>query len=507
MRSDHKGGCRNVRRFAAIIIAAVLVFLFISVARAQSLDWDKTFGGASSDEGECVQQTTDGGYIIVGVTRQDVLLIKTDPLGNKLWDRTFGGAGYDYGECVQQTTDGGYIIAGWTDSYGAGGRDVWLIKTDSSGNKLWDRTLGGAVNDHGYDVQQTIDGGYIIAGETWGEGAYDVLLIKTDSLGNKLWDKTFGLGRVNDHALSVQQTTDGGYIIAGGTGNTMPSGSALYNAWLIKTDSLGNKLWDKTFGEASTDDRGNSVQQTTDGGYVIAGSARGADVYLVGPHDVWLIKTDSLGNKLWDKTFGEASTDDHGNSVQQTTDGGYIIAGSILSDDGKGATWLIKTDSSGNKLWDKTFGGPSYGSSYAVGNSVQQTTDGGYIIAGETLLYGKGATDVWLIKVRSDLTQIDLVSPANMSFLESPPTFLWEPSGGQVVMFSVDASLSPTFRTRWSTWENLQLELYETSWTMPQSLWDRIPSDKPIYWRVRGVDWLYEPRTIITSDEVWSFTK
>jgi hypothetical protein len=251
------------------------------------------------------------------------------------WNKTFGGPGNDYGHSARETSDGGYVIAGSTDSYGSGSGDVWLIKTDSSGNATWDKTFGGPSEDHGYSVQQTSDGGYVIAGSTdsYGAGSGDVWLIKTDSSGNATWDKTFG-GSGVDWGHSVRQIPDGGYIIAGYTGSYGAGG----DAWLIKTDSSGNMAWNKTFG-GSGDDYGHSVQQTSDGGYVIAGST---DSYGSGNDDVWLIKADSLGNAVWDKPLGGTDSD-YGWSVQQTPDGGYIIAGYTGSYGAGGYDiWLIK---------------------------------------------------------------------------------------------------------------------------------------------------------------------
>ncbi len=373
----------------------------------QEEKWIRIFGSEGNDGGKSVQQTKDGGYIITGWTNPqsdnkeyveegDVLLVKTDTRGNVLWERAFGGEGYDCGNSVQQTKDDGYIIAGYTESYGSGSMDVWLIKTDTNGNKMWDRTFGGALDDKGYSVQQTKDGGYIIAGytESYSSGKRDVLwLIKTDEEGNMLWDNVFN-GEGIDFGYSVQQTEDGGYIIVGGI-YTLNHDIQIYSVedvWLIKTDSEGNKLWDKTFGGGGGD-LGYSVQQTRDGGYIIAGCT-GSHGYSSGLVDVWLIKTDAEGNKVWDKAFGGEGFD-YGYSVQQTRDGGYIIAGYTESYGSGGRdVWLIKTDSEGNKLWDKTFDGGGN----EEGNSVQQTKDGGYIIAGYTESYGLGREDVWLIK-------------------------------------------------------------------------------------------------------------
>jgi len=366
-----------------------------------SLEWAVTFGGSNIDVGYCVQQTTDEGYIISGYTRSygasghNIWLIKTDSTGVELWNKTFGGSSDDEGQSVQQTSDGGYIIAGWTQSYGSGSKDLWLIKTDSAGNEQWNKLFGGTYDDGATSVRQTTDGGYVISGYTssYGAGSVDAWLIKTDSLGNQEWQKPLG-GLSSDGAWCVQQTTDGGYILTGWTYSYGPG--AIGNLWLVKTDSLGNQQWNKAFGGTDVD-RGYYVSQTTDGGYIITGYT---DSFGAGLYDMWLIKTDSSGNEQWSKTFG-GSGRDYGNSVQQTYSGGYIITGYTLSyGAGNEDVWLVKTDSLGNKVWDETFGGTSSD----VGYLGQQTTEGGYIVTGHTLSYGAGVHDVWLLKIESDET-------------------------------------------------------------------------------------------------------
>ena len=391
------------------ILLMILIFLCCSIAFAQAPDtmWTKTFGGTDNDGGVSVKQTSDGGYIIAGYTNSfgagdsDIWLIRTDTSGDTLWTKTFGGSSFEAGMLVQQTIDGGIIIVGNTESLGSGGSDVWLIKTDVSGDTLWTKTFGSGQDDYGFAVQQTTDSGYVMAGFTYlfGGNHQDALLIKTNALGDTLWTKTFG-GSYDDHSYSVQQTIDGGYIITGLKGYYAGEpGSG--DIWLIKTNASGDTLWTKSFGGSSFD-AGGSVKQTSDGGYIIIGQTYS---FGAGSSDAWLIKTDVNGDTLWTKTFG-GSDSDYPTSVQQTTEAGYIIAGYTYSfGAGSDDVWLIKTNSSGDTLWTKTFGGISY--DYC--NSVYQTIDGGYILTGGTTSFGFGAgyDDVWLIKTTPDISNIE----------------------------------------------------------------------------------------------------
>ena len=409
------------KQFSALI--AVILISLSALAQPDTL-WTQAFGGIGGENGYSVQQTSDGGYIIAGRTNSygaglyDVYLIKTDENGNEQWFQPLGGYHNDGGYSVQQTSDGGYIIAGYTYSYGAGSADVYLIKTDENGNEQWSQTFGGIYHDEAWCVQQTSDGGYIIVG--WGysytAGCEDVYLIKTDENGNETWFQTLG-GSDLDEAWCVQQTSDGGYIIAGTTGSILN-----LDVYLIKTDAHGNEIWSQTFGGNDTD-WGWCVQQTSDGGYIITGYTNS---YGAGGADVYLIKTDAQGNEQWSQTFG-GSNYDYGFSVQQTSDGGYIIAGSTYCFGALGADfYLIKTNENGNESWFQIFDGSELDEAWCV----QQTSDGGYIIAGTT---GAGLSNVWLIRVESEAPP----PPITLTLTpHNPPIQI--PSGGGSFNFDLE---------------------------------------------------------------------
>jgi len=363
--------------------------------------WTRTFGGSLADCGYSVQQTFDGGYMVAGYTKSfgagmaDVYLVKTDAGGDSLWSRTYGGDSNDFGYSAQQTTEGGYVIAGWTFSE-QNYADFYMVKTDANGDSLWIRTYGGSDVDYGESVQQTTDGGYVVAGYTmsFGAGREDFYLVKTDSNGDTLWTRTYG-GEEWEEPYSVRQTSDGGYIIAGWTYKLGHS-----DVYLVKTDADGDTLWTRTYG-GNSDDEAYAVQQTSDGGYIVAGET---ESFGAGYRDVYLLKTDANGDTLWARTYG-GSEGDYSYSVHEASEGGYIIAGSTGS---FGAAlqdvYLLRTDAGGDTLWTRTYGGS--GSDYA--RCVQQTADGGYIVAGWTSSFGAGASDVWLLRVAGKRPRVSI---------------------------------------------------------------------------------------------------
>ena len=366
----------------SIIVPVANVSSISISAEVPNVEWYKK--SQTNISSPSIQQTSDGGYIITGTTSTaNIILLKVDRIGNEDWNKTYGGKKKDGGLSVQQTVDGGYIICGYTFSFGSGENDVYLIKTDMNGNEEWSKTFGGSSRDKGYCVQQTLDGGYIISGNTqsFGAGENDIYIIKTNINGNEEWNKAFG-GPNSDKGYYVQQTSDGGYIITGKID--------VNNFYLLKIDGNGTKEWDKTF-EGHC---GYSVQQTIDGGYIIVGSSQFFGTNLT---DIYLLKTDGDGNEEWNNTFGGPGLD-MGYSVQQTSDEGYIITGKA----GVGNIYILKTDKNGSKEWIRTIG--DLLGEIHVGRSIQQTSDGGYVIASSS------SDKIWLVKLSSEIEPF--VSPA-----------------------------------------------------------------------------------------------
>jgi len=351
------------------------------------LRFQRAIGTAGNDQVRDIRQTNDDGFIIAGFIdttgATNPSLVKTGATGNVQWVKTYGGSGNnEVFNSVRQTSDNGYIANGYTDSFGAGGTDAYVVKTDATGNVLWSHTFGGSGSDDSYSGQQTADGGYIIAGSYFGTDA-DLFLVKMDASGNLLWTKTIG-GTGNEFAYSVQQTNDKGYIT---TGSTTSFGAAGNDVYLVKTDSVGTVQWTKTYG-GSGDEQGNSVQQTKDGGYIIMGKSNS---FL--PNQIYIIKTDPAGDTLWTKTYKGT----YGYGIEQTTDGGYAIAGMFNVTPINGDMYLLKIDSAGNLQWAKAYGGGNPD----IGYCGRQTADGGYIVSGITTSFGAGNNDIYLVKTDS----------------------------------------------------------------------------------------------------------
>jgi len=340
--------------------------------------WAIIYGGSGYDGAYSIQQTADSGYIVAGRTDSfgsgdaDFWVFKLDAEGSVDWEKTYGGSLFDEAWSVQQTSDGGYIVAGGTESFGTGYGDLWVLKLHGDGAVDWQRTYGGGGFDKAHSIEQTVDGGYIVAGgtEVFGTGYGDLWVLKLHADGAVDWQKTYG-GDDWDEAWSVQQTSDAGYIVAGGT---YSFGEGADDLWVLKLNVDGAVDWQNTYGGGSHDS-GRSVQETSGGGYVLAGYTHS---FGTGYGDLWVLKLHADGAVEWQKTYG-GSDWDGAYAVQQTSDSGYIVAGRTESfGTGYGDLWVLKLHADGAVEWQKTYGGSDWDGAYAV----QQTSDSGYIVAG-----------------------------------------------------------------------------------------------------------------------------
>jgi hypothetical protein len=368
--------------------------------QAPQLEWSKTFGTGNSDSASCIIQTADGGFALIGTEGHGyfpstVLLVKTDAEGTVEWNKTFDDL--NRACAIVQTPDGGYAFAGACEV------GVALVKIDSVGNTQWTQNytvfFQGSNGGDPLSMVQTKDGGYAIAGACqvylYGGSQNHALLLKVDAEGSMQWSNTYG-GAGIDYARSVIQTSDGGYAIAGCTSSY---GAGDFDYWLVKTDAMGNALWNQTYGagpqtESPTslmigfpgDDEANSLAQTQDGGYALLGNS--FSFSKDNSSDAWLVKTDGLGNMQWNKTYGGAGNQ-AASCIIRTSDGGYAFAGSAPHFEGQISGfldfWLVKIDADGNIHWNQTFGGMTLsGPDSDVANWLIETSDGAFVLAGST---------------------------------------------------------------------------------------------------------------------------
>jgi predicted secreted protein len=218
-----------------------------------------------------------------------------------------------------------------------------LLHPSAFAQETWARTYGGGGADNASSIQQTTDSGFVVAGNTqsFGAGSYDFWVLKLNASGNVQWQKTYGGATTTEIANSIQQTTDGGFAVAG---RTFPSPAGGNDFWVLKLDASGNVQWQKTYGDALSE-IANSIRQTTDGGFVVAGYT---DSFGAGLSDFWVLKLDASGNVTWQKTYGGASGE-NADSIQQTADGGFVVAGTTQSFGASGDFWVLKLDASGNR--------------------------------------------------------------------------------------------------------------------------------------------------------------
>lgn len=461
------------------------------------IEWQKTIGGNSQDILGSIQQTTDGGFILAGMSDSDAngnktensngdfdcWVVKLDMTGNLVWQNTIGGIEVDQGGSIWQTTEGGYIlgsssgsnISGDKTNNSYGGYDYWIIKLNAAGGIVWQRTIGGAGDDILASIQQTTDGGYVLGGTSrsgasgnkteGGYGGGDYWILKLDSSGNIVWQNTIG-GTGEDVLSFIQQTFDGGYIISGWS-NSNADGEKSENSyggkdyWIIKLNVSGSIVWQNTIG-GSNDDYLASICQTTDAGYILGGSSdSGSSGEKLennnGDRDFWVIKIDPNGNIVWQNTIG-GSAADYLESIDQTGDGGYILGGwsrsniggdKLENNNGNSDYWIIKLNTIGNIVWQNTIGG---GGDDAL-SFIQETADGEYIlcgrsysnISGDKTEDSKGSSDYWVIKLNDD-SPPPCIQTIPLHLQTSVPittSIEWPSSGSCTVGYLLDIGTSP----------------------------------------------------------------
>lgn len=418
-----------------------------SYAQAPHIQWQKPYGGTAADDARCVRQTADSGYIIVGAAGSsngditssyggnDFWVVRTTPTGGIVWQKNYGGSLSEAASCIQVTSDGGYIVVGSCKSNDRdvtgnhGMHDIWVVKLTATGSITWQKSIGGSDVEQSHYIEQTADGGYIIAGNTASSngdvaanhGGDDIWIVKLTSTGAISWEKTFG-GSSDEAPSTIHQTADGGYIVFGQTESNDGDVSGNHGGgdyWLFKITSTGGLSWQVCLGgsgdEENAGESGNDCLQITPAGeYVVAGWSNSTDGDVTGNHgsfDYWVLKLTSTGGIIWEKSLG-GTGDDEGTSVQLTpSDGGCIVTGLASSNDGDVTgnhgvydAWIVKLSTTGTLLWQKAMGGTGPVLSDCA-NSIKPTFDSGYIVAGFSnsndgdVSGGHGQYDFWVVKL------------------------------------------------------------------------------------------------------------
>ncbi|AUC16956.1 hypothetical protein BTO06_18175 [Tenacibaculum sp. SZ-18] len=392
------------------------------------ISWQKSLGGSNTDVAYAVIQTNDLGYLVAGSTDSvdgdissnmggtDCWIVKLDYSGKLIWEKSFGGSDQDVIHDIKETKDGGIIVGAFSSSVGGdvstnnGMRDFLVFKLDSGGNIIWSTSIGGSKDDILESIIETSDGSFIAVGYTSSDnfnvlGQSDAWVVKLSNEGELLWQQNLGY-EMRDIAMSIDETTDLGYIIGGFS----ESSKDKRNMWIFKLNYDGVLQWEK-FYVGTENEEIASVSETSDNGYIISGYSRSGDGDIGannGSLDAIVIKTNNEGDITWKKVFGGSDVDGL-NEVKQTVDGGYIAIGGSRSSDidvtqnsGAFDFLILKMGSNGEVLWQKNIGGIGDDIPY----SVEQSQDGGYIVAGSWYTnisgQGEGATgddNFWVLKL------------------------------------------------------------------------------------------------------------
>ncbi len=390
---------------AAVLMLLVTVGMGMSTAAAQPNvveEISETFGGDDefgADRAWSVVETSDGGLAFAGTEFSfspdggNGWLVKTDGNGNTVINETYGGERTDRLYSIAKTSDGGFVMAGETGSFGSEfGSEIWLLKTDANGEVEFNEAFGGDEKEVAYSVTETSDGGFALAGERGLGPDTEAFLIKTDENGEVEFGETFSVGDGDNgnRANSLTETSDGGFVMAGTT--SYPDISEGSDVFLIKTDEDGNEEFTETYGDRDEFDFGEEVIETSDGGLAVAGSV---STFGSGTTDAWLLKTDENGNEEFSDTYG-GEDGDFAQSVVELSDGGFALAGdTVTGGSGTRDAWLIKTDGNGNEEFDETFNWVALDTA----ESIVETSDNGVGMAGRSVTDGPVAGDAWLLKL------------------------------------------------------------------------------------------------------------
>ncbi|MBU0507228.1 T9SS type A sorting domain-containing protein [bacterium] len=386
-----------MKRNVAAVIVVGLVLTTGALAQPDSL-WSRYYGGDSSEVLRGILVLADGSLILVGrcdswgAGEADYWLLKTSASGDSLWSRFFGGASGDYPSGVESCSDAGFLLYGNTNSFGVGAQDIWLIRTDANGDSLWTRTFGGSNPEQTRSAGQTTDGGIYVAGwtESYGAGTEDFWLVRMSANGDSLWSRTFG-GASNERCFTSLIGTDGNFYMAGDA-RSFSAGDK--DVWLVAASPDGDSLWSRVYG-GEFDEECRSIQRAADGGFLLIGGKNmdGADNW-----DVWVIRTDGSGNELWSRTYG-GNANDFGGAAQILPDGGLVIGG-----DGRSFTagdqdfWLLRLDADGDSLWSRLYGRDLD----QVLWTLAVAPDGGYYLGGRAVPAEGFPSDFWLVKTGPD---------------------------------------------------------------------------------------------------------
>ncbi len=379
----------------AFTVILILSFITPNIILTAQNTFEVVYDNGKEEYAQSVQQTYDNGYLLFGSTgqyassEQDLYAVRIDSLADTIWTKTYGGISYELAHGCAVTNDSGFVLFGETNSYGVGGQDYYLIKINDTGDTVWTRTYGGTSDDIARNMTPTLDNGFFLVGYSWGfgPGNASIYAVKVDSAGDTSWTNAYG-GTKRDEALACIQTMDTGYIILG---SSMSFSAGDKDIYLVKIDSTGNFQWQKTFGDIYSD-IGYAIRQTSDTGYLILGSYMSA----IDTNRMVLIKTDKNGNLLWQK-YPIRGFGDKGFDLKVLSDGNVMITGNTFTPGKNSEMLLTKVNSNGDTLWTKSFGG----SSNELGYAIQQTTDNGFVIAGETEGFGFVNFDMYLVKTDS----------------------------------------------------------------------------------------------------------